>query len=89
MEDTARGVDVISVFLSDGNIKPLKIQFLDDSRQLIRVNIESVIKCDHVSIVGAEAMVFLCKANIWGQKCLFELKYSIRSHRWSLMRRLH
>ena len=89
MEDNAKAVDVISVFQANGNIKPLRIQFLDDSRQMIRVNIESIIKCENISIVGAEAILFLCKANLWGQKCVFELKYSIRTHQWSLLRRLH
>lgn len=89
MEDSAKAVDVIGVFQADGNIRPLRIQFLDDSRQMIRVNIASVTKCEKVSVVGAEAMVFTCKANLWGQQCAFELKYSIRSHSWSLLRRLH
>lgn len=89
MDDSAKSVDVISVFSADGNIKPLRVQFLDDSRQMIRMNIESVIKCENIAIVGAEAMIFQCKANLWGQKCIFELKYSIRGHNWSLLRRLH
>jgi hypothetical protein len=39
--------------------------------------------------VGAEAKIFLCRATVWGQRWLFELKYSIRSHSWCLTRRLH
>lgn len=89
MEQKPSPVDVISVCSADGNIQPLRIQFRDDTRQMIRVNIEAVVKCEDITFVGAEAKVFLCKANVWGQKWLFELKYSIRSHSWSLLRRLH
>jgi len=89
MENSPKAVDVIGVFGADGSLRPLRIQFQDDNRQMIRVNIESVMKCENVKVVGAEAIIYLCKANIWGNKCVFELKYSIRSHNWSLLRRLH
>ena len=89
MDDGAKAVDVIGVFQSDGNIHPLRMQFMDENRQMIRVNIESVIRCEHVTVVGAEAMIYICRANLWGQKCVFELKYSIRCHKWTLLRRLH
>lgn len=89
MEAKPSPVDVISVCNADGNIRPLRIQLMDEERQLIRVNIESVVKCEEIVYVGAEAKIFLCRATVWGQKWLFELKYSIRSHSWSLIRRLH
>lgn len=89
MENKPAAVDVISVCTADGNIRPLRIQLMDEERQMIRVNIESVVKCEEIVYVGAEAKVFLCRATVWGQKWLFELKYSIRSHSWSLLRRLH
>lgn len=89
MEARNSGVDVISVCSANGEIRPLRVQLTDEEHQLIRVNIEQVVKCDEVIHVGAEAKIFLCRATVWGQKWLFELKYSIRSHSWSLVRRLH
>lgn len=82
-------VDVISVCSANGEIRPLRMQLVDEERQLLRANIESVVKCEEVRHVGAEAKIFLCRATVWGQKWLFELKYSIRSHNWTLTRRLH
>lgn len=89
MELKNNPVDVISVCSANGDIRPLRIQMEDEERQLLRVNIESVVKCEEIVYVGAEAKIFLCRATVWGQKWLFELKYSIRSHSWSLLRRLH
>lgn len=89
MELKNNPVDVISVCSANGDIRPLRVQMEDEERQLLRVNIESVVKCEEIVHVGAEAKIFLCRATVWGQKWLFELKYSIRSHSWSLLRRLH
>lgn len=89
MEIKPAAVDVISVCSANGEIRPLRLQLMDEEHQLIRVNIESVVKCEEIIHVGAEAKIFLCRATVWGQKWLFELKYSIRPHTWSLVRRLH
>ena len=89
MDAKPSAVDVISVCSASGEIRPLRVQLIDEEHQLIRVNIEQVVKCEEVIHVGAEAKIFLCRATVWGQKWLFELKYSIRSHSWCLTRRLH
>jgi len=82
-------VDVISVCNANGDIRPLRLRFEDDQRQLMRVNIEEVVSTKEIKYVGAEAQIFLCRAWVAGVEWLFELKYTIRSHSWCLMRRLH
>ena len=89
MQAKQTAVDVISVCTAGGEIRPLRMQMMDEEHQLLRVNIESIVRCDEVIHVGAEAKIFLCRATVWGQKWLFELKYSIRGHNWTLTRRLH
>lgn len=82
-------VDVIAVYSASGEIRPLRVQMEDDARQLMRVNIEQIVKVTQIEHVGAEATVFLCRATVWEQKWLFELKYSIRSHIWTMVGQLH
>jgi len=82
-----RPVDVISVCNADGSIMPLRLQFVDDERQLLRINIQEVIRVQEIPYVGAEASVFLCKARVYDREWKFELKYSFRSHSWSMLRR--
>ena len=89
MEQNICPVDVISMCSANGDIRPLRFRMEDEDHQLLRVDIDEVISCKDIQYVGIEAQVFLCRATVWGQKWLFELKYSIRSHSWSLVRRLH
>lgn len=82
-------VDVISVCSADGQIRPLRLRFADEQNQLLRVNIEEVVSQTEIQYVGVEAVVFLCRAWVAGREWLFELKYSIRSHSWSLLRKIY
>ena len=81
-------VDVISVCSAEGEIRPLRLQMMDEERQLLRVNIEEVVSTEEIEYVGAEATIFLCRATVWNRKWLFQLKYSIRSHTWTLLRKI-
>jgi hypothetical protein len=88
VESTIRPVDVISVCNANGQIRPLRFRMEDDSHQLMRIDIDEVISCRHIQYVGIEALVFLCSAFVHGKQWLFELKYTIRSHCWCLIRKV-
>lgn len=81
-------VDVICVCSACGKIRPLRFQIEDDTHQMIRVNIDEVVSVKEIPYVGAEAQIYLCRAQVRGVQRLFELKYSIRSHSWSLFQQI-
>ena len=81
-------VDVISVCRAGGHIRPLRLQMESEDHQLLRINIDEVISVKPVEYVGIEAQIFLCKAVVHGRQWIFELKYTIRTHSWSLHRRI-
>ena len=82
-------VDVISTCNADGSIKPLRLRMEDEAHQLLRIDIEEVISCKEIQYVGIEAHVFLCRATVRGKESVFELKYTIRSHNWCMMRKVY
>lgn len=82
-------VDVICICSANGDIRPLRFRMEDEDRQLIRIDIEEVISCREVQYVGIEARIFLCRATVQGKKTLFELKYTIRTHSWCLLRKVY
>lgn len=84
MEKNTCPVDVISMCSAAGDIYPLRLRILDDNRQYIRVDIDEVVCCKKIQYVGNESHVFICKATVHGRAWLFELKYAIRDHNWSL-----
>ena len=89
MEQKIGPVDVISVCSASGEIRPLRLRLEDDNRQLLRIDIDEVVSMKPVQYVGIEAQIFLCRATVAGKKWLFELKYTIRTHTWSFVRRVY
>lgn len=89
MDQTIRPIDVISVCSADGQIRPLRFRMEDDAHQLLRIDIDEIISSKHIQYVGIEAQVFLCSALVQGKRWLFELKYTIRTHCWCLLRKVY
>ena len=81
-------IDVISVCEASGAIKPLRFRMEDAEHKLCRIDIDQVISTRKIQYVGIEAHIFLCRAVVEGQEWLFELKYTIRTHCWTLFRRI-
>lgn len=81
-------IDVICICSANGDIRPLRLRLEDEQHRLMRVDIDEVISSKPVQYVGIEATIFLCRATVRGKKWLFELKYTIRSHSWSLLRKV-
>lgn len=82
-------VDVISVCSADGAIKPLRLRMEDEDHQLLRVDIDEIINVKEIQYVGIEAHVFLCRATVRDKEWVFELKYTIRTHSWCIMRKVY
>lgn len=81
-------VDVIAMHSANGDIKPLRLRLEDESHGLLRVDIDEVVSSKPVQFVGIEARIFLCRATVKDKLWLFELKYTIRTHTWCLIRRV-
>ena len=82
-------VDVISVCSANGDIKPLRLRMEDEEHQLLRVDFHEIISMKPIQFVGIEAQVFLCKSIVQGKEWLFELKYTIRTHTWCILRKVY
>jgi len=88
MQQNICPVDVIAMHSANGDIHPIRFRMEDEQHQLLRIDIEEVISMRKVQYVGIEAQIFLCRATVEGKQTLFELKYTIRTHSWCLLRKV-
>ena len=86
MDQNIHPVDVIAMHSANGDIRPLRLRMENAEHHLVRIDIDEVISSREIQYVGIEARVFLCRAVVDERKWLFELKYTIRSHCWTLIR---
>lgn len=82
-------VDMISMCSANGDIRPLRFRMEDEDHQLLRIDIDEIISSKPIQYVGIEAQIFLCRATVKGKRTLFELRYTIRSHSWCLLRKVY
>ena len=74
---------------ANGDIRPLRFRMEDEDHQLLRVDIDEIVSSKLIQYVGIEAHIFLCRATVRGKSTLFELRYTIRSHNWCLLRKVY
>ena len=79
-------IEMISVCGVDGSLTPLRFRVEDEEHQLCTVAIRQVVCSNHIQYAGVDAIQYLCKAVVQGREKLFELRYTVRSHSWSLFR---
>ena len=79
-------IEMISVCGVDGSLTPLRFRLEDEEHQLQTIAIHQVICSNRIQYAGVDAIQYLCKAELEGKEKLFELRYTIRTHCWSLFR---
>ncbi len=89
MEQKICPVDVISLCSASGEIRPLRLRMEDEAHQLLRIDIQEIVSVKEVQYVGIEATIFLCRAMVGEKEWLFELRYTIRTHSWCLLRKVY
>lgn len=83
-----RPVEVISVCGTGGQIRPLRLRMVLEDRQALRMTVDEVLNVRQIHHVGAEAQIFLCRVTAQERQYVLELKYAIRSHCWSVLRKV-
>ena len=89
MEQKNKPVDVIAMYSAAGDIRPLRLRLEDENHQLLRIDIDEIVSVKEIQYVGIEAHVFLCRATVRQKECVFELRYTIRTHSWCLLRKIY
>ena len=79
-------IEMISVCGVDGSLTPLRFRLEDEEHRLCTVAIRQVVCSKRIQYAGVDAIQYLCKAEVQGREKFFELRYTVRTHSWSLFR---
>lgn len=82
-------IEMISVCGTDGKLTPLRFRMEDEDQCLQTVAISQVISARSIRYAGVDAIQFLCKARLAGKERLFELRYTVGTHCWTLFRTVY
>ncbi|MEA4965575.1 MAG: hypothetical protein VB055_07125 [Oscillospiraceae bacterium] len=84
MEQRNRPVEMLSVCSPDGMLRPVRFRYEGEDHAVRTVQISEIVCKNEISYVGIEAIIYVCKAQIEELERLFELKYTVQTHRWVL-----
>lgn len=77
-------IEMISVCDPRGEIAPARFRLPAEDQSLTVVRIRRVEAVHKIDYVGIEMLQYICAALIGGRERRFELRYSVRAHRWVL-----
>ena len=86
MEQKNCPIEMLSVCSTDGRLTPLRFRLEEAGRTVETVRISEIISAKEISSIGIEAILYVCKVRMGDRERLLELKYTVRSHRWTLFR---
>jgi len=79
-------IEMICVCAVDGKLTPLRFRMENEEHCLQTVAITQVLLSKPIQYAGIDAIQYLCKAAWDGKEHVFELRYTLKSHRWSIFR---
>lgn len=82
-------IEVLASYTTDGALAPLRFRFEDSEHMLHTVRITEIVDSRKIEYVGVEAYCFLCRAASEGREKVYELRYTVRTHRWVLYREVY
>ena len=82
-------IQVIAHWDADGTLRPLRFRYEDEQRQYHTVSVDKITDTRKVDYVGVEALLYLCKGRVDDWDHLYELKYTLRTHKWTLFRQIY
>lgn len=79
-----------SVTNTTGKIIPTWFRYEDPNEHEIQtVKIENILSSKEINYVGFRMIQFVCAAEITGTRRIFELRYSIGTHKWVFFQMLN
>lgn len=79
-------VEMICVCAVDGKLTPIRFRMEDEEHCLKTVHIEQILAIKPIQYAGIDAIQYLCKVRLQGLERMIELRYTIKTHRWTVFR---
>lgn len=79
-------LEMIAACGTDGSLRPVRFRLTAEDQSLVTVRIRAIKSVREIRYVGIEAIQYVCTAELGGRERLFELRYTVRPHCWTLCR---
>ena len=82
MDALNRPVEMIATCSPEGELRPARFRVRGKDGEMVTVRIRRIRDREEIPYAGIESFRYVCTALIHDRERLFELRYSVRYHRW-------
>lgn len=86
MEILNKPIEMIALCGLNGELRPLRFRYEDVGHHPQVVHIREIISTKESLQVGIQSFYYLCRATLQEKEQLFELRYTVKNHSWTLHR---
>lgn len=79
-------IQLFCVVSTIGDLTPVRFKYETEEHRIITVQISEVLSQKETRLAGAREITYTCTADMEGTTQIFNLKYHVNQHRWSLAR---
>jgi hypothetical protein len=77
-------IQLYCVISTMGDLTPILFKYEDTEHNIVSVKIDEIISHKETKMAGIHEIKYTCAASYEKEQKLFELKYSVLSHKWSI-----
>lgn len=81
-------IQMIASCSTQGEFTPLRFRYEDEEHNLVTVQIAAVLTHRVDRYNGIQEIVYTCRANLFGESRMFDIKYNVLTHRFSIYQML-
>ena len=82
-------VQVIVHHDAGGELRPLKFRYEDEKHEVHTIQVDQITDSRKTNFVGIDAIHYICEGQDRGKTHMYELKYTINTHKWVLFRKIY
>lgn len=79
-------IEMLCVCATDGKLTPLRFRMEDEEHCLQTVAVTQVLVEKPIQYAGIDAIQYLCKVMLCEKERMLELRYTLKTHRWTVFR---
>lgn len=89
MEPVNMPLQVIVHCEAGGDLHPLRFRYEDEKHMVHTVQVEHITDSRKTNFVGIDAIHYICRGKEGDKEHMYELRYTINTHKWVLFRQIY
>lgn len=88
MQNCYLPIQTLCLISTTGDVRPVWFRYEDELHQIIKVKIAEILSYKEIKTAGKRELIYTCTATDGENMNIFDLKYTLETHKWILYRKV-